>query len=340
MEITRPSVSIIVPVYNSETYLNECLDSIIHQTITNIEIICINDGSTDNSLRILQEYASKDDRVIIIDKDNGGQGLARNQAIEIATGEYIGFVDSDDWIDENMFLELYESAKKFSSDVSICEFELFDSKTDKITQPQWTKIPYDTRFDNRSFHWSEATEILFKIQSGPCNKIYESDFLKQINAKFSEGLIYEDIFFVYKCLIYSKIVNYIRKPLYTIRYSRAGSTSSDISKKQFDIFIVLEQLQKSIEQSGNFELLKKVFYKYKFNQYFFHFIEVSKEFKKEFWEKIKTELKTIEKETYNTIFNQSLRSKIALKTINNYFLFRLCLMSINRLFQLNLILRN
>ncbi|MBL0052071.1 MAG: glycosyltransferase family 2 protein [Bacteroidetes bacterium] len=104
-------VSVIIPVYNTELYLNKCLDSVINQTLKEIEIICINDGSKDSSLDILKAYAKKDDRIIIIDKKNGGQGLARNIAIKKATGEYLGFVDSDDWIAHDMFEKMYSSAK-------------------------------------------------------------------------------------------------------------------------------------------------------------------------------------------------------------------------------------
>ena len=100
---SNPKVSIIIPVYNVEQYLPKCLDSIINQTLKDIEIICINDGSIDNSLSILKEYASKDDRIIIIDKENEGQGIARNLGIKKAKGKYIGFVDPDDWVDIQMF---------------------------------------------------------------------------------------------------------------------------------------------------------------------------------------------------------------------------------------------
>ena len=97
--ITEVKVSVIIPLYNVENYLKQCLDSVVNQTLKEIEIICINDGSTDNSKQILEDYARKDDRIKIINRKNSGQGVARNVGIKYAKGEYIGFVDSDDWVD-------------------------------------------------------------------------------------------------------------------------------------------------------------------------------------------------------------------------------------------------
>ena len=118
MEKTTPKVSVIIPVYNVEQYLRECLDSVVNQTLKDIEIICVNDGSTDNSLVILEEYAAKDERIKIVNKENGGLSSARNCAIPLARGEYIGFVDSDDWIDLDFYEKLYNTAKKYKAEIA------------------------------------------------------------------------------------------------------------------------------------------------------------------------------------------------------------------------------
>lgn len=112
-------VSIIVPVYNTEEYLQKCLDSLTNQTLKNIEIICVNDGSTDNSLKILQDNAIKDDRIKIINQENKKQGAARNAGMQVATGEYIGFVDSDDYVDLHYFERLYRVARNYNSDIAL-----------------------------------------------------------------------------------------------------------------------------------------------------------------------------------------------------------------------------
>ena len=113
-------ISAILPVYNVEQYIKDCLDSIINQTMDDIEIICVNDGSLDNSLQVLEKYAQKDARIKIISQENQGQGIARNNGLKIANGEYITFIDPDDWVDVDMFEKMYKSAKKFDSDYVFC----------------------------------------------------------------------------------------------------------------------------------------------------------------------------------------------------------------------------
>ena len=118
-------VSIIIPTYNVEMYLVECMDSVVRQTLKDIEIICINDGSTDGSLEILKSYAEKDDRIIIVDKENGGYGIAMNIGLEKATGEYIGIVEPDDFVPINMYEDLYEIAKENNLDFVKADFYRF-----------------------------------------------------------------------------------------------------------------------------------------------------------------------------------------------------------------------
>ena len=113
-----PKISVIIPVYNVERFLKKCLESVINQTLSDLEIICINDGSTDKSLSILNSFAQKDNRIIVINQDNQGQSCARNAGLSIATGKYIGFVDSDDWIDLDFYEKLYNTAKKYNADIA------------------------------------------------------------------------------------------------------------------------------------------------------------------------------------------------------------------------------
>ena len=120
-----PLVSVLIPVYNVEKYLSRCLDSLINQTLTDIEIICVNDGSTDGSLKILKQYQEKDNRIVIVDKKNGGLPSARNAGLDRARGQYVGFVDSDDYVEPSMFETLYKTAKKKNSEVVICGAQIF-----------------------------------------------------------------------------------------------------------------------------------------------------------------------------------------------------------------------
>ena len=194
-------VSIIVPVYNVEKYLAKCLESLISQTLKDIEIICVNDGSTDNSLNILKNFAQKDSRIKIIDKQNEGVAIARNIALEQATGEYIGFVDSDDYIDLDYFEKLYNTATKNNSDIAVASILKHKKYFDK----------YNVRYSEEQI----AENIQEKIKL--CgdkkhfffyawNKIYKTDLIKNNKIKFSEGQIYEDVMFAMNALYFSNKV--------------------------------------------------------------------------------------------------------------------------------------
>lgn len=191
----NPKVSVIVPVYNVEKYLSKCIDSIINQTLSNIEIILVNDGSTDNSGKIIDEYAKKDSRIKVIHKKNGGQGSARNAGLDIAKGEYIGFVDSDDWIDSNMYEKLYINAKEKSLDISICGRKIWsesnvlkckiDVKNEFIYNLQKILLEYIVDY------------LLYPYTVSTCNKIYKSKILKVNDIKFDnvENVGSEDALF-------------------------------------------------------------------------------------------------------------------------------------------------
>ena len=181
-----PKVSVIIPVYNVEKYLRQCLDSVVNQTLKDIEIICVNDGSPDNSLAILEEYAQNDNRIKIINKSNGGISSARNAGLKIAQGEFIGFVDSDDYIALNYYESLYNRAKVTCSDIVVAEYIYrFNNKKKKIF------LKVDKNIVTTSV--KEKFECLYLPDfCYVCNKIYKRDFLK---VMFIEGVTYEDIYF-------------------------------------------------------------------------------------------------------------------------------------------------
>lgn len=178
-------VSIIVPVYNVEKYISKCLYSLTNQTLEDIEIICINDGSTDNSLKLLENFKNKDSRIIVINQKNSGQSAARNKGIEAAKGEYIGFVDSDDWVELNFFEKLYNSAKRTDSDIAIAGIY----SCHPITKRKFLYFDKEivTRDKNLKFELCDIPE-----KSYCWNKIYKHSSLKKSGVKFEEGIIFED----------------------------------------------------------------------------------------------------------------------------------------------------
>ena len=211
--MSSPKISVIVPVYNVEKYLSECLDSIVNQTLKNIEIICLNDGSTDNSLSILQKYASKDKRIKIIDKENEGLGYTRKVGLDIAKGKYVLFCDSDDYYAElTAFEELYNYIEKMKVDVVIFESIRFDkNKGFCIEERDLFNAP-----QKKIFSYLDMNNILF-FRAYAWRKIYSKEFLDSYDDWFFlKHIIYEDIPFHFQITIRSRM-SYINKKFYVYR---------------------------------------------------------------------------------------------------------------------------
>ncbi len=213
-------VSVIIPVYNVEEYLEECLHSVLNQTLKDIEIICINDGSTDNSLEILNKTGNIDDRVIILDKINEGVSKARNMGLSIAKGSYIYFMDSDDYIDLNTLELCYNAAVE-----NECDIVTFDAKSFSEDK-NLNVIKYDkSTLEEKKYIGFEFLEELFKKKnftaSCPLN-FFKKDLLLKNNMKFSEGYVHEDQYFVTASYCYSSSIYYIKRALYN-RRMRNGS---------------------------------------------------------------------------------------------------------------------
>lgn len=216
-------VAIIVPVYNVEKYLRKCLDSLINQTLKDIEIICINDGSTDKSLEILKEYKNRDSRIILLNPKNSGQSVARNRGIEIAKGEYLGFVDPDDWIDLDYYEKLYNAASTNDTDIAVGGI----IRVTGIKKKKFLNFEKETLTDN--------TKLKFELCDVPeksyiWNKIYKTQKLKEINLKFEEGRIFEDCIFTPQALFFlGKMVTVPNTYYYYLR--RNNSTVKQRSQK-------------------------------------------------------------------------------------------------------------
>ncbi|MDR2570125.1 MAG: glycosyltransferase [Oscillospiraceae bacterium] len=220
-------VSIIIPVYNVEQYLRECLDSIINQTLREIEIICINDGSTDGSSDILNEYLKSDDRVRVITQENKGQSAARNTGVEIAKGKYINFIDSDDLLKTDALRELYELAESnraevvyFDSDV-IYESEEIAEKHKNFTKTYYVRgNDYHKVTDGAALFVAMMKNEEFRCQV--CMQFSKTNYLKANGIRFYEGIIHEDELFAFQCLLSANRVLHVKKPYY-VRRIRANS---------------------------------------------------------------------------------------------------------------------
>ena len=249
-------LSIIVPVYNVEKYLPKCLESLIKQTLKDIEIICVNDGSMDNSLAILKEFASKDSRIRIIDNQHQGVAKTRNTGIEQSTGEYIGFVDSDDYIDLDFFEKLYNSATKSNSDIAIASI-LKHKNFFNIYNAKYTKEETAITIQDKIKLCEDKKHFFFYAW----NKIYHSGFIKENNIKFSEGQIYEDVMFAIKALYYSnKIISVYGTKYHYIEHENSLTKYKDkTGEKEQDLIKAYSDLQEFCN-SKNIEIPERLNY--------------------------------------------------------------------------------
>lgn len=211
-----PKVSVIIPVYNVEQYLRECLDSVVNQTFRDIEIICIDDGSTDSSGTILDEYASKDSRFVTLRQANAGQAAARNKALDIARGEYVLFVDSDDRIDLDLIEKTYSVA--VSSGSELVMFYMFSTDSEASKANISCPVPKsDDDFLNK-------LELAFFQCPGPCKWLWKKSLIDRISLRFHEGIKFEDVPFVLKGALHSNFIQVLPEALYFYRLSNESTT--------------------------------------------------------------------------------------------------------------------
>ena len=229
-----PKVSIIIPVYNVEDYLCECVNSIISQELTDIEIILVDDGSTDLSGKMCDDFAKIDSRVRVIHKENGGLSSARNAGIDICKGDYVGFVDSDDVVSKEMFFCLYELSQELSADIAICSYSKFTDTVD---------FPVSTNNDYEVLNHEIALKELFKGEKyfvTSWDKIYKRELFNDI--RFPNGKIHEDMFTTYKLFDLSNTVVYTKKILYGYRIRKNSITNTSFSEKRFDNLEAIDEI--------------------------------------------------------------------------------------------------
>lgn len=239
-------VSVIVPVYNTEQYLEKCLDSLVNQTLEDIEIVLIDDGSTDKSAQILEKYHDKYlNKILLISKENGGQGTARNLGIAKCTGEYIGFLDSDDYADLSMYENMWKTAKRDNLDLVECRYRYIREENGQELRP----YGYVRKYKNQD-------DMFIDPLVSPWNKLIRADILKQFEHVFPEGLIYEDTAFFIKIIPYIEKRGFVDKA-YVFHMLRGSSTMNvNKSQKVGDIFEVIKDILDYYKENSFYEEYK------------------------------------------------------------------------------------
>lgn len=248
-------ISIIIPVYNVESYLERCINSILNQTYKKFEAIFINDGSTDNSLDILKKYQEKDKRIIIINKDNAGTGAARNDGLNKARGEFISFLDSDDWYDEEYLEELYKNLKDSNSDIAMCNLKVvYDNKEKNHNTNVYSFKKVDLEKEPEKILGILAMPVLW-------NKLYKRELILKYSIKFPNYSFSEDVEFLYKLFLHVKVVSKVEKNLYNY-YQRLDSATKKIKLDTIEqVRKVLINIESYINK--NFPKKKSIFNLYK-----------------------------------------------------------------------------
>ena len=287
------SISVIIPIFNGEKHLNKCLDSICKQTLSNIEIICINDGSTDNTLSILEKYSSNDQRIKIISTENRGQGSARNLALNHAKGEYIAFVDADDWIDNDALNLLYNNAKSRNLDLLFYQMiNYMDYSKEYVETDLYNHVCFERNAidENTIFNNNDTKEFLFEIPVCPVSKLYRKAFLDEHKLYFAEGMFFEDNKFFYKTYFKCQKAGFLKKHLY-YRRRHKDSVTQIIDKRKFDIVHAANDILDVFKSNEKYDLYKKEVINHTFLMVVEWFKKFSLDLRQSFYKNIKDNFK-------------------------------------------------
>jgi glycosyltransferase involved in cell wall biosynthesis len=239
-------ISVIVPVYNTEKYLSKCLNYLLNKTLAEMEIVVVNDGSTDGSQKIIDDFSAKFPQIKSFQKPNGGLSDARNFGIEKANGEFIGFVDSDDFVDETMFEKMHGLAEKYRAEIVFCDLVKVDENGNEIRElPQSPQLPEKIELE-KNF------EIFGEMSCFACNKIFKKSLFN--NLQFRVGIHFEDVELIPKLMLNSTIIAKINRPFYHY-FERNNSITKSHTEKGLDMFRAVENVISAFEKS-----------KYNFNQ--------------------------------------------------------------------------
>ena len=317
---TEPKISVIVPVYNSEAYLKKCLDSIRFQTYSNLEVICIDDGSTDNSCSILEEYAAADSRFRIFKQENSGVSIARNSGIEVATGEYISFVDSDDWCLLTLYQEFVNTLNKINQDIDIYNFNsavFMDDKNDAFPIRSFELSDWVNHQSKYTVHTFDDCQKPFTRNMAVTNKIYRREYLTEQNILFPPGLKYEDMAFNIISLLNAKSVLLNNEVLYRYRITDRITLSTEVVEKVFDVFRIADIIENEILRLGLYESMKYAFFQYKYNVFVKYYACCPEKMKESYFNEMKFRLLSAETNDLDERIASHLRNYDVFRQVKN-----------------------
>ena len=255
-------MSVIIPVYNAQEYLRQCLDTVAGQTLENIEIICVDDGSTDSSAQILSEYAAADPRFVVLRQENAGAGAARNKGLSAAKGRYLSFLDSDDFFEADMLELALKKAEEEKADFVVFQSDQYYTDEGTFKQVPWTlrvkEIPPYGPFSQR-----QMTDNIFKVFVGwAWDKLYARSFVLEHGLLFQEQRTSNDLYFVFSALAIAKRISVVKKVLAHQRRDAKDSVSKTRENSWFCFYDALTALRQRLKDEGLYEELEKDFINY------------------------------------------------------------------------------
>ncbi len=315
--IKTPKISIIIPVYNTGKYLKKCLDSLICQTYSNIEIICVDDGSSDDSLDIISEYEKSDSRVYLYKQDHFGTSVARNLGIDKSTGEYVSFIDSDDWVFLTLyqtFIEYLESFNKTASVAESLDIYMFNvssyikGENDVVPKTFFDMSDWNNHKEKYAVHTFNDCIRPFSRNLSAANKIYRKEFLNEYSIKFPENLKYEDQYFGVKAFLNAKTIMINPDIFYRYRNMIDTSSTLEVTPRVFDIFKIVDLVEAEIYRLHQYESYKYALFQYKFNSFSMHYNCCPVSLRTKYFDEMKKRLLEAERRNLNPQIYTRLRN--------------------------------
>ena len=314
-------VSVVIPFYNVEDYLRECLDSIVNQTLEDIEIICVNDGSTDNSLKIAEEFANSDDRIKIFSQENKGASGSRNHGVKKSQGDYIYFMDSDDILELNALEDLYDFSLSNNLDILIFKIIAFNDETGEKSTLKYYEMPFLKPFNEKVFNYKDLGENALRLAVSPPGKLFKRDLIHSI--EFLEGYIFEDNLYFAEAMLKAERVSFLDKYYYN-RRMRQNSVMSSKTIKFADCITIANKIIELFKDENVYEYFKKPIIEMKIATAYNRFSQVDSEYKEEFFQRIKEDFSNFkpefeEDDVFNNEINDVLRYKFKAALISDNF---------------------
>lgn len=300
--IIMPKITVVMPAYNSERYIEKAIESVLSQGFSDFELIVVNDGSSDNTPNIISRF--NDSRIRIISQENRGPGASRNNALKIASGDYVMFLDSDDWYCPDALETAYDEITSRDCDISIFQIIKYDGNG--YSQNSWFNLDnFPESFEGRPFNPHECGDFLFDISVSACQKIFRRDFLDSIDARFPEGIYFEDMPFFFYTFLKADSVSIIKRHLY-VRQKHEGSITESVDSKFLDTVEAGRILMDIFTENGWYDMYMFDLLAFKVNGPRYALMGIEEKYKKELYRLIKKDYEEIKTSEYYSDYLENL----------------------------------